>query len=166
MKIVWIVLAVLLVVPLALYTWSRISPKALTSTVEIDASPQRVWNVLTDFRSYPEWNPFIVKAEGTATVDSQLKNTLNSNGSTMEFEPTVLVADAGRELRWLGRFRLPGIVDGEHYFLIEEVSPGRTRLTQGETFTGFLVPVAGKSLDVESGFAAMNTALKARAENG
>ncbi|HVK23024.1 MAG TPA: SRPBCC domain-containing protein [Actinokineospora sp.] len=166
MQILWIALAVMVVIPLAMYAWSRVAPKSLTSTVEISASPQRVWDLLTDFKSYPDWNPFIVRAEGTATVDTKLRNTLDNKGSTMEFTPTVLVADPGRELRWLGRFGLPGIVDGEHYFVIEEVTPGRTRLTQGETFTGFLVPVAGKFLDVGSGFAAMNAALKARAENG
>lgn len=38
--------------------------KQLASTIDIDASPQRVWQVLTDFAAYPDWNPFIVRAEG------------------------------------------------------------------------------------------------------
>jgi hypothetical protein len=88
----------------------------------------------------------------------------DSKGGTMTFEPKVLVADPGRELRWIGRLWIPGIVDGEHYFKIEPVGPGRVRLTQGERFSGALVPVAGGSLDMKDEFSAMNAAVKARAE--
>lgn len=31
---------------------------------EVEASAERVWEVLTDFAAYPQWNPFIVKAAG------------------------------------------------------------------------------------------------------
>jgi uncharacterized protein YndB with AHSA1/START domain len=33
--------------------------KELHSEIEIDASAERVWAILTDFASYPRWNPFI-----------------------------------------------------------------------------------------------------------
>jgi hypothetical protein len=160
-----VVLAVLVGGSAGLYVWSRVSPTEVVASVEIEASAERVWGALTDFESYPDWNPFIVRADGQATVDSTLRNTLVNNGSRMDFEPTVLVADPERELRWIGRFGMPGIVDGEHYFLIEPIGLDRVRFTQGETFTGILVPVAGGSLDVKDGFAAMNSALKSRLEN-
>lgn len=82
----------------------------------------------------------------------------------MTFEPEVLVVDPGRELRWIGRFGVPGVVDGEHYFLIEQTGPSTVRFTQGEQFSGFLVPVAGSAIDVGDGFDAMNQALKERVE--
>lgn len=82
----------------------------------------------------------------------------------MTFAPKVLVADPGRELRWIGRMWMPGIVDGEHYFRIEPAGDGRVRLTQGERFSGALVPVAGGLLDMRDEFAAMNAAVKVRAE--
>ncbi|GIH91726.1 SRPBCC family protein [Planobispora siamensis] len=157
-------LAVLLVVPAAVYAWTLIRPHRIRTEVEIDASPEKVWRVLTDFAAYPEWNPFIVSARGEARVGARLTNKLSNDGRVMTFSPTVLAATPGRELRWIGRFVMPGITDGEHYFLIEDLGGGRSRLVQGETFTGALVPFAGKLLDVADDFAAMNTALKARAE--
>jgi Polyketide cyclase / dehydrase and lipid transport len=40
--------------------------RQLESEVEVQASPERVWEVLTDFAAYPDWNPFIVQAGGRA----------------------------------------------------------------------------------------------------
>ena len=37
------------------------------TTVDIDAPKQLVWDVLTDFAAYHEWNPYM-KIEGTAQV--------------------------------------------------------------------------------------------------
>ena len=40
----------------------------LRTSVDIDASPERVWDVLTDVRAYPQWNRFITGAEGSFVV--------------------------------------------------------------------------------------------------
>src|SRR5215210_9363232 len=42
--------------------------KELHSEIEINAPAQRVWEVLTDFASYPQWNPFIRRASGVPTA--------------------------------------------------------------------------------------------------
>jgi hypothetical protein len=62
---------------------------------------------------------------------------------------------------------VPGLFDGEHSFVIEELGPGRTRLVQEETFKGALVPFLSGMLKNETlpGFEAMNKALAARAES-
>lgn len=85
----------------------------------------------------------------------------------MSFRPRLLVLDSQKELRWKGRVLLPGVFDGEHYFQLNETSPGRVHFVQGEVFSGLLVPLLfrGSMLAGTSrGFAAMNRALKARAE--
>lgn len=86
-------------------------------------------------------------------------------GRAMTFKPTVLAAEAGRELRWLSRFLVPGLFDGEHSFQLEELPGGRTRLIQAERFRGLLVGLSGGTLDkTRLGFEQMNRALKQRAE--
>lgn len=84
----------------------------------------------------------------------------------MRFKPTVITVRPERELRWLGHFLVPGIFDGEHFFLLEPIGEDQTRLTQGEKFSGLLVGLFGGTLSttVEAGFKAMNTALKREAE--
>jgi hypothetical protein len=70
-----------------------------------------------------------------------------------------------RELRWLGHLLLPGVFDGEHYFLLEPIGDNGTRLTQGERFAGILVGLFGGTLTATgAGFRAMNAALKREAE--
>lgn len=141
----------------------------LHTEIEIDASAQRVWAVLLDFASYPQWNPFIKSIAGVPRQGARLEVTVQpSGGKAMRFSPVVLTADAGRELRWLGRFLLPGVFDGEHRLLIEPLGEGKVRFQQSERFSGLLVGPSRGSLDRDTrrGFDDMNRALKARVEEG
>jgi hypothetical protein len=140
----------------------------ITTTMEINAPPRSVWKVLVDFEAHPQWNPFVRSIEGTPREGETLKVFIQPAGAKgMTFRPRVLRVVPDQELRWLGRVVLPGIFDGEHFFKIEPLDQGRrTRFSQGERFTGLLVPVLRKRLDrgTREGFEAMNQALKARVE--
>lgn len=140
--------------------------RELATSIEIDAPPDRVWSVLTDFDSFPDWNPFIRSARGEVEPGAKLEVRIEPpGGRAMTFKPTVLVAEPGRELRWLGRLLLPGLFDGEHIFRIEPLESGRSRFGQAERFSGVLVPLFGKTLEqTRRGFEAMNEALRRRAE--
>ena len=141
--------------------------RRIATAVDIDAPAAAIWRVLVDFPAYPEWNPFICRIVGEARVGAKLEVTAQpANRKPMTFRPTVRVAEADRELRWLGRVLLPGIFDGEHAFIIEPSSNG-CRLRHEETFTGLLVPAFGAMLaDTARSFAEVNTALKRRVEGG
>jgi hypothetical protein len=139
----------------------------IVSSIEINAPPSRVWNVLTDFAQFPDWNPFVRYIEGEPRKGERLRVTIAPpGGRQMTFTPTILTADTTQELRWLGRFLLPGIFDGEHYFKLEALGADRSRLVHGERFSGVLAPFLRKSLDktTRPGFDAMNRALKERVE--
>ena len=137
-------------------------PLRLSTSIPIQATPDRVWSILTDFSRYTEWNPFITPANGEATVGSKLDLTIAGT----RFRPRVLVAEPGRELRWLGRLAFRGLFDGEHYFRLRPQADGSTVIEQGEDFRGLLVPLLRKKLntDTKRGFIAMNEALRDRAE--
>jgi uncharacterized protein YndB with AHSA1/START domain len=51
--------------------FKEIEMKEIDKEIEIDASPERVWDVLTDFSSYPQRNPFIREIEGEVKGRSQ-----------------------------------------------------------------------------------------------
>lgn len=140
---------------------------SIEAEIEIRASTERVWKLLTEFASYPQWNPFVRSIEGDLVVGQKLKVFIQPPGSGgMRFRPTLLVVSPARELRWRGRLLLPGVFDGEHYFKLEPTPNGTVLVRQGERFTGVLVPLARKSLDgaTRQGFIAMNEALKREAE--
>ena len=141
--------------------------KELKSEIEIETSAERVWEILTDFARFPQWNPFIRRASGNLRAGERLEVTMQPAGARgMTFRPTVLNVEADRELRWIGHLLIPGLFDGEHIFTIEPSGTGRVRFTQRESFTGLLVPLLARGLDTDTrrGFEEMNLALKARAE--
>jgi hypothetical protein len=136
------------------------------TTIDIDASPETVWAVLTDFDAYGEWNPRM-RITGAAETGERLVVAPGPDAAGMPtFRPRVLRADPPRELRWFGHLYVRGLFDGEHAFAIEALDDGRTRFTQSETFGGLLARPLLRLYgdDTEAGFAAVNAALKARAE--
>ena len=138
----------------------------LHTEIDIDATPQVVWQVLTDLDTYEEWNPFITSAAGKAEVGEQLVNRIEPpGGSAMTFKPKVTVAEPAETFEWLGKLGLTGVFDGRHRFEIEATSTG-SKLKQSELFDGVLVRFMRKSLDTKTkaGFESMNVALKSRAE--
>lgn len=139
---------------------------AVRTTIEIDASPQAVWDVLTDFAAYRDWNPFMDRIEGLPEVGAKLVVHMGPPGGRgITFKPTVLVADPDQELRWLGKLGVGGLFDGEHSFVLTPNADGTTHLTHSERFSGILVALAKGTLkNTQAGFTAFNEALKQRVE--
>lgn len=135
--------------------------------VASDATPERVWQVLTDFEAYRQWNPFMTQAGGRPVPGERLTILMQPQGGrAIRFQPTVREAVPQRRLRWLGHLLVPGIFDGEHSFTIEPLGGGGVRLVQQEDFRGALVPLLARSLDrrTRPAFERMNQALKQRCE--
>lgn len=138
----------------------------VSSSIVIAARPERVWDILSDFAAYPEWNPFMPSISGPLESGGKLSVRLHPpGGKAITFKPTVLVVKTNHELRWKGRLILPGLFDGEHHFQLSATHEG-TLFKQGENFSGIIVMLMGSSgfKGTERGFLAMNEALKKRAE--
>jgi hypothetical protein len=138
--------------------------RQIFAEIQIGAPPERVWTVLTDLGRYPQWNPLIREASGQLAVGSRLtlKSVHPSNGRLMTVRPKVLVADPGRELRWVAS--LPGLMTGEHSFTLSPADGG-THLVQAETYRGLLAHMSDKVVSrTQAQFHRLNRALKQQAE--
>jgi hypothetical protein len=144
--------------------------RSLHTEIQIAASPEAVWQVLTDFAAFPQWNPLILEARGKPEEGRRITITLRAGeGRPFRVRPRLVRVIPHRELRWLGRVGLPGVFDGEHVFRIEPGADGTgVRFIHMEHFRGMLVHLLWRKLDSETraGFEAMNQALKARVEGG
>src|SRR5438093_10920309 len=110
----------------------------LRTGIDIAASAARVWDVLTDFAAYPEWNPFIRRIEGVLVPRARLLVRVQPpGGRPMTFRPTVLRVEPERELAWRGRTLIPGPFDGEHYFTLEPRTVDSGRFLPGHQLRGF-----------------------------
>jgi hypothetical protein len=141
--------------------------KQIRAEIEINASAERVWHILTDFADFPEWNPFIRQISGELKVGGKLDVFLQPSGQRgMHFRPTVLAVTPSQELRWLGRlWGIPKLFDGEHSLTIEPLDANRVRFVQQEVFSGILVSLlAGTLSAAERSFGEMNKALRTLAE--
>ena len=141
--------------------------KTIQTKTIISASPERIWNVLMDFASYPKWNSFIRSIEGTPEVGSILKNEIHLEGQKPQvFKPEVLVVKENRHFVWKGKLFVKGLFDGEHHFRLEKIDDNRTEFIHEEFFTGILVrPLLAMISDKTiNGFEAMNEALAKRVE--
>lgn len=142
--------------------------KEIKTEIIIEATPQKIWTILTDFKNYPNWNPFIKSIIGNVKVGNKINARIEPpNATGMTFKPTILIYDTNKKLSWIGNLFIKGLFDGEHTFEIIDNKNGSCTFIQSEKFNGILVPLFKKMLDVNTiqGFDLMNEKLKELAEN-
>src|SRR2546428_3965776 len=94
--------------------------KEISAEIEIEAPPERVWEVLTDFAKFPEWNPFIRQMSGEVRTGAQLHVQLGpTGGRVMSFKPKMVNVETHREMSSLGRLLIPGLFNGEPSLTID-----------------------------------------------
>jgi hypothetical protein len=138
-----------------------------TETI-INAPAERVWAEMTDFASFPKWNPFIREAHGKLVPGEKLKiRLLLDHGVRMTFRPRVTVVEPNRELRWLATLGRPGVFDVDRAFQIEPRDENSVRFVMSEECSGWLTPVMfATNLEAQlyRGYDAFNEALRRRVE--
>lgn len=142
--------------------------KTIETNIVIDSTPERVWNILTDFEEYELWNPFMTKVKGNATLGSKIEVNINTiSGKKRTYYPVITRYETNKELRWKGKSFLPGVFDGERIFILEKSNDDKILFSHKEIFSGLGVKFVGNKLDesLRESFVRMNEALKVRAEN-
>jgi hypothetical protein len=155
-------------------SWQRLCPdsgavrRVLQSAVDIHSTPERVWVLLTDFDSFPEWNPFITRATGRVAIGERITVHLRLFGrGGMTLRPRIIKLEPNRELEWLARMGLPGIFDVRRIFKLEPMDR-QVRFHQSEICTGVLTDLlfaVGMGERILKGYERLNVAIKARAED-
>lgn len=141
--------------------------KEINTEIEINARPEKIWRVITDFTNFPDWNPFIRDIKGTLIVGSNLEIHISTaSGKNRTYRPTLTKVEPNHELRWYGKGFF-GLVNGEHIIKIEQLSENHARMIHKEIFTGIGTSLAGRRMenDVRHGLEEMNSALKKKIEH-
>ncbi len=135
--------------------------------IDIASSASLVWGILTDFGAYRRWNPFMREIQGQALTGTSIEITQDAAAiGPLTFRSILTHVREPRELRWFGRWAVPGLYSAEHRFGIESMPGGGVRFHQSELYDGLVVPFVRRRLQqlIEPAFNAMNVALKRRAE--
>lgn len=137
-----------------------------TETV-IRADAETVYNILTNFQAYPEWNPWVSRVEGNAELGSvvAVDATLGKRKVTVNHE--ILELEKGKVLRWGDVEWFSKVACGRRVRTIEPISEGLIRYRNEMPMTGLLAWLANilSGKDVVYGMNLENIALKHHAES-
>jgi hypothetical protein len=142
-------------------------PYEIKTEIGIGASPSRVWEILTDFHHYPDWNPFILEVKGCVRKDAAICYRFEMpRGIRIWTAAVVPRFEKESELRFSAHFLTATVFKGEHYFRIEPRGEDRVIFHHGEIISGLLFPIIRLVLRKHGFpiFQALNGALKQRAE--
>jgi|SRR5919109_4723996 hypothetical protein len=134
------------------------------AAIDIAAPPERVWAVLADLASYPQWHPVFREASGLLAAGNRITLTTArpDTDRTMTARVKVLTAEPAAELRWVSS--VLGLMTSERSFTLSPADGG-TRLVQAGSYRGLFTRFPAKTLSrIQDGFEAINQAIKQRAE--
>ena len=139
----------------------------VSTTIEIAATPENVWEVLADLASYPQWHPVYQAVTGQLAAGSTLTITTThpASGRAMTARVKVLTAEPNTELRWVSK--LAGVTISERVFRLTPAAGG-TSLEQAGTYRGIggnrVRGTVNTVTRIQDSFVAINKAIKEQAE--
>jgi hypothetical protein len=139
----------------------------IRTEIEINSPPLRVWEILTDFVRYPQWNPFILEIKGVVSPGATVPYRFEfPRGLRVWAHAKILQFEPEKELRWTAHFLTPSVFNGEHYFTITPTSGSNSVFRHGEIFSGLTLPIVWPILRAYGPeiYESLNKALKQRAE--
>lgn len=132
---------------------------------DIAASPEHVYDVLTDLAGYDQWNPWVVGAAGTVSPGNKVDVWPLLRGKQQHYRHRILEADRGRRFVWcdLGWFTL--FAKGERHRTLEPTETGCRYIVELR-LNGIAKNMADKQFgeSMRAGLAAEADALAVRCE--
>lgn len=137
--------------------------KAFATSIAIDASPERVWSILTAGAQWTAWNTTVSRLEGRIEPGGKVKVWVKANPGRA-FPLKVVEFEAPRRMVWSGGMPF-GLFKGERTYTLTPREGGGTQFGMTERFSGPLAPMIGKSIpDLQPAFDEFARCLKQRAE--
>jgi hypothetical protein len=142
--------------------------KGWTTEVVIHAPQNLVWEQVTNFEAYSDWNPFVIKAHANFQVGATIRflEDLKQFGQHW-LNAQFLSIDSPYTFVWQGHFGATFFFTVRHSFIFEAVGEYQTRFTQVHENSGLLIPyLAWRGIYHVShqGYLNYNQALKERCE--
>jgi hypothetical protein len=119
--------------------------RVITTEIEINASPDKVWTVLANINDWKNWSPIIKDSSGEAKMDSKLVITMISEEGKEgkpgpRYEPVITVFEKYKNLTWSAKMMAGFVMTNGKVLILEKTSLG-TKLIHKETFSGLMVPM-------------------------
>jgi uncharacterized protein YndB with AHSA1/START domain len=113
----------------------RSAPATAEGEIQIAASPETVWEVISEIAAWPSWNTDVksMKLEGPVAPGS----TFRWKSGSSSLVSTLKVVDPPREIAWTG---VTMGIHAVHVFRFEP-SDGGTRARSAESFRGLIPTV-------------------------
>lgn len=137
--------------------------KYFEASSNINASPQKVWQVLTDGEKFPTWDSGIERFEGKIAPGATVKLYVKVNpGRAFPLKVTEMTAN--RRMVFSGGMPL-GLFKGVRTCTLEPDASGGTSFRMREEYTGPLLGMIWKSIpDLGPSFQQFAVGLKKQAE--
>jgi hypothetical protein len=122
--------------------------------IEIHATAEQVWQVLTDLDKYSEWNPLLYLGVGKVETGETVEVSAKTASKDMKFICKVTEVEPYRKFAWKFHVIHPILFRGLHIFQIETIDEHTVRFVDREQFEGLLLPMQAKDLET-NGLSAM-----------
>ncbi|MEM9051331.1 MAG: SRPBCC domain-containing protein [Bacteroidota bacterium] len=157
-KLMYNAIAIVAVLVILVFT----GRKSVHHEITIDATPEKVWQVLTDMEKYPEWNPTMQLVSGEVKEGNKVRYQFTQDPENVsEMDAVVVEVSPNEVLNQKGG--MPMILTFDHRYIIEE-SGNQTKMTIHEDYAGIGVNFWNPKA-VEEAYGRLNEALKARVES-
>jgi hypothetical protein len=118
----------------------------IKASIIINASPEKVWKVLTDFDNLKKWSSSFQGLQGKFEENGNIEIVFKSPfGGESQMNKKLFRFEEGKSFGWTGVFLL-GMSD-YHTHILRALSDGRTEFTQTDGLNGGASFLLGKLLE-------------------
>ncbi len=138
----------------------------IDETVEINAPPETVWNVLTDFPRYGEWNPFCLECRSSLVPGEAIEMTVQLTARPQKVVEWINGHLPGRHFAYNMKPVPLGALTSLRSHGVEAFGAGVTRYHSYFRLSGWMMPLvrALYGTNLKKGFGDMTKAVARRAE--